>query len=56
MTPRPGGFWSEKTNTQPFPPKRKFGPVDYAAWLIWAVKVAVLKSDEPKTSTSTVLR
>jgi hypothetical protein len=31
MTPRPGGFWSEKTNTQPFP-KRKLHPVDYVAW------------------------
>lgn len=40
MNPRPGGFWSEKTNIQPFPPKRKFGPVDYVAWLTMLIGFA----------------
>ncbi len=40
MTPRPGGFWSEKTNTQPFPQKRKRGPVDYVALVSILIGVA----------------
>ncbi len=40
MTPRPGGFWSDKTNTQPYPPKRRLHLADVVFWVIALIGVA----------------